>query len=354
MAEDTIPDERAGRGNRPRMVDVAARAGVSLSTVSYALSRQRSISEETRQRVLAAARAIGFHPDSLGRNLASQRSNLVAVFVGVQAAAAYQDPYFMDTLQGAAAVAGEAQHLLTLVPVPAGERMSDVCLEFWRQRRIDGCLLTAVASDDDSPAVLQASGVPLVLLGSAPSIPAVPAVEVDNYDGARHITQLLLDLGHRKLAHIAGPQRLAGERELRRGFLDTVTLGAHAPCVVEGDATVSGGYGIARQLLEACDRPTALVCANDLMAAGALQAAQDIGLRVPADLSVTGRDDAPVASLLRPRLTTLRKPVAAIAGEAMRMLLAQLDGHDPEPFQRMHRLEMVRRESTGPVVMPTT
>ena len=353
MADDGVRasgDEGVGP---PRMADVAARAGVSLSTVSYALSRRRPISEQTRQRVLAAASDLGFHPNSLGRNLASRRSNLVAVVVGLQAATAYQDPYFMDTLQGAAAVAGAAQHLLTLMPVPPGRRMSDICLDLWRQRRIDGCLLTAVASDDDSPRILHAAGVALVLLGSSTEASEVASVEVDNYDGACRITQLLLDLGHRRIAHIAGPQRLTGEREVRRGFVDTAGSEVPGRWVVEGDATIQGGYAAARRLL-AEHRPTALMCANDLMAAGAVQAAHDAGLRVPTDVSVTGRDDAPVASLLRPRLTTLRKPVAQIGGEAMRMLLAQLDGQRPQPRLRVHRLELIQRESTAPMTDPAT
>ena len=107
MAEETPPTEpvRAAGATRPRMPDVAAR-GVSLSTVSYVLSSRRPISDETRKRVLAAAHAMGFSPNSLGRNLVARRSNLVALVVGLQAAMAYEDPYFADTLRGAAAVAG--------------------------------------------------------------------------------------------------------------------------------------------------------------------------------------------------------------------------------------------------------
>ena len=348
-AKGATPAAPAPGGARPRMADVAARAGVSLSTVSYALSRRRPISEETRQRVLAAARALGFHSNSLGRNLAAKRSNLVAVVVGLQATTAYADPYFTDTLRGAATVAGANAYLLTLVPVPPEQRMAEVCLELWRQRRIDGCLLTAVASDDDSLSVLQAEGLPFVLLGSAPGLPNLLAVEVDNYDGAHRITQLLLDLGHRQLAHIAGPQQLAGEREVQRGFLAAMSgAAAPTPRIIEGDATMQGGYGAARELLRA-NRPTAIMCGNDLMATGAVQALQDAGVHVPQEVSVTGRDDAPVASILRPRLTTLRKPVAEIGAEAMRMLLDQMRGQLPRPLMRIHRLELIERESTGPV-----
>ncbi len=121
--------------------------------------------------------------------------------------------------------------------------MARVCLDLWRQQRIDGCLLTAVTSDDDSLSILREEGLPFVLLGLAPGVADIPAVEVDIYAGARRITRLLLDLAHRRLAHIAGPQRLAGERAMQRGFLDEVaSLGkVPEPSVVAGDATIRRG-----------------------------------------------------------------------------------------------------------------
>ena len=270
--------------------------------------------------------------------------------MAAQAASAYEDPYFAQTLHGVADAGAGDDYLAAIVTVPEGETTADTCLRLWRAQRVDGCVLTSVADDDRSVAALDAAELPYVVLGAPPSGAAGPAVDVDNTAAMAELGQHLLALGHRRFAFVAGVRRLPGLRELEEGFVAVVrAAGAHPPLVFVGESTIAGGRAAVQQALAAPRPwPTAFVCANDLMAAGAMRALQDAGLRVPAEVSVSGVDDNPLATLLRPQLTTLRKPVRALGEEAMRLLLLQMGGKCPPGSPRRRRMVLVHRESTAP------
>ena len=280
------------RSKRPTMKDVAKHAGVSVSTVSYVLNNSGPVAFARRARVMDAVRMLNYTPNSSARSLKRQSASTIGLVVPD-----LSNQYFALLTEGVARAAAEQDVSVVLcAPEATGEESSNARL--LRSQRLDGIVYLSGAATPPSELL------DLTKLGSVvlvdERIPGfdLPAVVSDNRSGAREIARMVLAAGHRDLAILAGPtelwtsqQRLAGYREaLAAGGLDPDDV----PLYV-GDYRQSGGYDLAQTALSADVRPTAILCANDLMAVGVLEFARTHGLGVPGDLSVVGFDDIPFA-----------------------------------------------------------
>jgi DNA-binding LacI/PurR family transcriptional regulator len=309
---------------------VARAAGVSQSTVSLVLAGKSEgrVKPETRQAVREAARRLGYRPNLAARNLRLGRTRTVLLVVPTLAS-----PFFGAVYTGAARVAGERGFGIIVHPwnddaVPA---RSPVDIE-----AIDGVLASSLGGG-----VTGMSEVPLVVLDNDPADPA-PAVNFDVAGGMRAIAGHLTGLGHRRIGHLAAAVdawtfRVRGE-----------VLAEEAPVVCRATSAieVTAARTAALTLLNRPDRPSALVCDDDLIAAGAYKAARALGLDVPHDLSITGFDDILVATALEPELTTIRLPAEELGARAMTALLERLDGHAPPDVSLPG--ELMIRGSTAP------
>ncbi|MBF0686426.1 MAG: LacI family DNA-binding transcriptional regulator [Cellulomonas sp.] len=347
---------------RTTLADVAASAGVSVSTASLAFSGSGPIADATRARVLDAARALGYAgPNPLGRQLRRGRSGIVGVIMGDALRRAFRDPVAVQVLDGLTSTLGPLGLGVLLIPGPDDPSQPavdpllesaamDVAVQMW-----------GGTTDDPVLEMLRRRGTPTVLVEGTPQ-PDVAAIGIDDHGGMVELTRHLLALGHTRIATVtlpfdrersegpAGQARLARiSWEITRRRLTGVTDAGVTPTVVyETPASlVENGAAAGRALLSAADRPTAIVCQSDLLASGVVLAARELGLRVPQDVSVAGFDGLDLPWLAPDVLTSVSQPLAekgAAIGEAVAELLA---GRTPEP--RVLPVKLRTGTTTGPV-----
>lgn len=323
------------------IIDVAKRAGVSTATVSRVLNDSSKVSAQTRTRILEAIDELQYNPNALGRNLRRMRSGLVLVILP-----AISNSFFSQVVKGMEET-GAAQSYTTMICTtrsdPERERMF---LNLVRNRQADGVILLSSCLP---PVELKRFGAeyPIVQCNEAPAGEDIPIVSIDNvqagYDAARH----LLALGHRRIGVIAahGPQssalRLEGfRRALRECGIDDCPI-------AYGNFTYQTTYAVAEQFLSHHPQLTALFAFSDVMACAAVRAAQDMGRRVPEDLSVIGCDNITLSRAVRPALTTIAQPRYDLGSAAMKMLSEQIENGSSSHNRIYLEHTIIKRESTA-------
>jgi len=317
---------------RPTMKDVAEHAGVSLSTVSYVVNDSGPVAEARRARVVDAIRILDYTPNESARNLKRRSASTIGLVVPDLA-----NQFFALVAEGVERAASERDVLVVLCAPEATDKPDSQHAALLRSQRLDGVIyLSGVGTPAEAILALSRSG-PVVLVDE--QIPGfdLPAVVSDGRRGAREVTRHVLEFGHKRIAVIGGPtelwtaeQRLAGYREaIAAAGLDTDDM----PVFI-GDYRQESGHMLAEKALDVAEaeRPTALLCANDLMAIGALEYCKSKGIRVPDDVSIVGFDDVPIAALVTPRLTTVRQPARDMGYRAAQLLfdlLGDTDGDTP-------------------------
>jgi len=333
---------------RPTIADVARAAGVSKGAVSFALNDRPGVAAATRARILAAAAELGWTPSHRARALSSSRALTVGLVVARAPETLSADPFFPAFIAGVETTLADRGQalLLQVVPDQESERRSYESLA--ASGRVDGVFLTDLRVDDPRPALLEALGLATVVIAPAPFDCPSPVVAIDDRPGIVSAVEHLAALGHRRIAHVAGPVEFVHTRTRRDAWAGAVASAGldEIPCV-HSDFSPAGGAHATRQLLDSPEPPTAIVYANDLMAIAGMSAAQTRGLHVPDDLSVTGFDDTPLAAHLQPPLTTVRTDAVGWGRAAAECLLRLVDGVTvtdvtlPPP-------ELVLRASTAP------
>jgi LacI family transcriptional regulator len=313
------------------------------------------VSATTRERVLSAARSLDYAPSAAARTLVKRRSQLVGVilFTGLE----HPDighPFFQDVLVGLKHGIGAAGYdvLLFATERPDWERNgAHSYLGRARHHRVDGVVLMGVDRDDPEVAELvEAADVPLIGVDLDVSGPRASYVSSDNVGGARLAVRHLHDLGHRRIATIAGPQDSKPGADRLVGFraeLHALGIESHSEYEQIGDWYTESGEQAMRSLLALPEPPTAVFAAADLMAVGAMKAARDAGLGVPGDLAVVGFDDIQLASLFNPALTTIHQDKIGLGRAAARALLEQIENPDLTPAALTLPVELIVRASCG-------
>lgn len=334
---------------RPTSSDVARRAGVSRTTVSFVLNdRPRAhISEDTRRRVLAAAQELGYHVHAGARSLAAGRTNTIGLVLRQTPEQVAVDALLPETLRGLTTAAREAGFRVMVEPLPPADGSYAALV---RARHTDGLIVSGPRADDLEPAQLHDEGYPLVVQGHAPG-ESIPSVDVDNRAGARVAVEHLIGLGHRRIgcitnasfAYTAAMERVEGYREA----LDAAGIAFDERLVATGDFTPMSGHAAMLALLARAPDLTAAFVASDVLALGAIGAAREAGLRVPDDLSIVGFDDVPLAAYFDPPLTTIRLPAYELGFRAGRMLVRQIGG-EGVAGQQVLATELVVRASAAP------
>lgn len=332
--------------------DVARRAGVSISTVSHALSGARPISEPTKRRIMEAIAELGYRPNKLATSLVSRRSETIAVVASRLEAFGP-----VRSVIGIEQQAGDLgyQLLLNLLHVPDDPNPSLV-LDDLVARRVDGIIWAASEIGENRawvcPERLKHLP-PIVFLGKPRE--GVTTVSVDNAEGARLVTQHLIDQGRRKIGVIAGPLNFRAASERYSGWEETLIragLEADPLRVVEGDWTAAGGARAARTLLAQAPDIDAIFAHNDQMALGALSALAESGRRVPDDIALVGFDNTPESEFFQPPLTTVATNMTEVGRTAVlelhRLIEAKLQGQDPgAPIAKILPPELIVRTSSG-------
>jgi DNA-binding LacI/PurR family transcriptional regulator len=342
----TVTVERGGAVPKVTLQDIADAVGVSRMTVSNAFNRPDKLSASLRSTILQTATELGYGgPDPSARALARGRSGTVGLLLTDSLGEAFRDPVSTEFLVAVGDALAERSLALTLVAT-AGDNPP-----MGRDLPMDGAIVFVCDPRVDLE-WLRHRGTPMVTVDQAPT-DGVPAVNVDDAGGARAAAQHLVDLGHRHVGIVTVGEDLTGRirpaDQRSAGWREALGAAGVEPVVAHADPRpVTAAYHAALELLDRADHPTALLCFSDVFAAQAIRAAEDLGLNVPADVSVVGYDDADFASTIRPALTTVRQQVGEKGRTAVSALLALIDGKEPEA-QTVLRTELVIRESTATV-----
>lgn len=328
---------------------IAALAGVSRSTVSRVVNDHPRVSPAVRARVRRVIEERGYAPHAGARSLAGCRTRVICLLNVRRAASIFSDPFIPPLIQGVSEGCNEGEYFL-LVSILQSDQAAAFYRRLVRGRHCDGVIMLAGDAEAALLELLVADGTPYVLIGHHPRFPTLNSVNVANCEGARLAVAHLLRLGHRRIATITG--RLDGSPGAERfeGYAAALQAagGSVDPTfVVEGDLTCQSGYLAMRRLLSASGRPTAVFAADDAMAAGALRAIREAGLRVPDNVALVGFDDAPIATLTDPQLTSIRQPVYELGARAARLLISQLAGKELAPVQQCLPVELIVRQSCG-------
>jgi len=313
--------------------DIAARAGVSKTAVSYAFNDPSRLSEGTVERILAIADELSYSPNPVARSMSSGRTRTVGVLVPQPLPDMLKNPFFAEFLEGVAEVVGRAELPIMLVPPVRGSMQHAV-----NDAAVDGFLTLGLEPFRPTVHILERRGRPYVMVDSDP-VDGVACVNVDDEGGAYEVMRHVLARGHRAVGILGmrSPQRgqwrkyvgtlqrrIAGyTRALAEVGLGIGSSGVH---LTECDVSEEGGRAGFGRLWTRTQHPTALVAMSDLIAIGALEAALDVGLDVPRQLSVVGFDDITQARWVRPAVTTVRQPTREKGGMAAEMLIALLEG----------------------------
>jgi LacI family transcriptional regulator len=329
--------------SRVTVMEVARRAGVSQPTVSLVLSRnpKARVAAETRARVIKVAAELGYRPNRLAQGLVRRRSYALGVIVP-----GFDNPVYTAVISGAETVAAQAGYAVLLCEAKGPEAVQH--LEALRDRQIDGVIIAGIAASTMPPLALEGLNVVLVNQTSG----SFSTVGGDSQRAGTIAAEYLLSLGHRRLAFLGPADATPAFRLRERGFVQGLRgagVSLSSELIHRAAPAVAGGLAGMRALLALSERPTAVFCANDLMALGAHKACSVAGVELPNDLSLLGCDDIEMAQLVTPELSTIAVPTRELGARAVRLLLKQIEANGTlPPASQLLAVKLVARGTTGP------
>ncbi len=338
---------------RVTIIDVAQAAGVSIASVSAALNGRPGVSEQTRARIGEVADRLGWVPSLRGRSLSARQAYAVGLVIQRSARVVESDPFFAGFIGGVEAVLVDRGYALVLQVGDSRTAMLERHHRLLLDHRIDGVFLTDIEDEDPRYAMLARTGTAAVAVNPGPECP-MPAVRQDHAPGLGELVARVVALGHRRIAHLGGPPGLIHTGQRERVWREVLRQqGIRPGRVVAGDFSIQSGTRAADRLLGSAARgphPTAVVCANDLMALGFMTRAVDLGIDVPGEVSVTGFDGIEFGAYVRPSLTTVATSPHALGEAGARLLLASIEDSRPadvdiEPTRLVVRDSLVAAKS---------
>lgn len=343
-----VSDNREACG-RATIHDVAQRAGVSHTTVSRVINGYSGVTDKTRLAVASAIKALGYSPNPAAQSLANGRQLVLGL--------CYSNPtdaYFAEILLGCFTQVNLSKCQLVLQRGDAAAVTRDGVASLI-EKGVDGIVLTPpLCNANDLLQALSRAGIPAALVTSGQPATGFSAVSIDDRKAAREMTQYLLELGHRRIGFIAGHPSHSASEQRYLGFTDAMEgagLPVQAGQVAQSLCTYQSGLEATEYLLTSGFNPTAIFSCNEDMALAAIALSFRRGLDVPGDISIAGFDDTPMASTVIPSLTAVRRPLAEMASEAVRLLTEQLvaerAGHSWSPPHVVMDFSIIKRASTG-------
>lgn len=331
--------------------DIAERVGKSVPTVSRALAGFEDISSETREEIQRVALEMGYVPNITARNLQKQRTDTVALILPTANHLQISDPFFSEFLSGVVETTTRASFNLNLA-TSSLEDEQDTYLNHIRSRQVDGFIVMRTRRQDSRIDLLRAQGVPFVAFGHTEHNSDFPFVDDDDVHGIRILVDHLVELGHTRLGFIAEPIQFTKSYNRLQGYLQGLEahgLAYDSDLVVEANFRQRSGKISAQQLLALPDPPTAILASNDLLALGALSAAQEQGQVVGRDISITGFDDILLAEYANPALTTVHQPAHQLGSILAELLLKTIRGMPAAEQHIIIKPSLVIRQSTAPL-----
>ena len=327
------------------LVELAQAAGVSVSTVSRALSNGKyPLKKETRQKILELAQEMGYKPNLIARGLQSSHSHLVGVIVDRM-----QSPFAAATVEGIQDGLRHAGYSISIAYSNRDQAIATDAIHSFYSHQVDGIIILNSWLHTFNDPILALQDRPFVFVNRVFGNRIQNCVGPGDRQGARLATQHLVELGHRRIGYINGMEDWIEAQNRLSGYRDVLTehgLAVDETLIRHGDWGVDSGYEAARELLALEERPTAIFAANDMMAMGTIYAIQKAGLDVPGDVAVVGYDDRDFAAWIRPALTTVRMPSYEMGQAAARLLVQQINKEELEDATQITG-QLIVRESCG-------
>lgn len=324
--------------------EVAESAGVSYATVSHVINNTRLVSPETRERVLAAMAALNYRPNALARSLRQGKTNTIGLVLPDSA-----NPFFAEISRSIEDEAFKKGYSVFLCNTELDTQRELFYVDVLSKKQVDGIIFVAAGDQADSLDFLVQRNMPVVMIDRDVPNVEVDAVLTDNRLGGFLATQHLLELGHTRIACIAGPSSITPSAERIIGYrraLEQAGLSYDEALVIPGDYHSQSGMEITHTVLKMNPRPTAIFALNDLMALGAMRAASEAGYSIPRDLAVVGYDDLELAHFTIPPLTTIAQPKKEIGVQAINLLVDRMSRKSREPSRLVLAPELIVRRST--------
>jgi len=328
--------------------EIARQAEMSTSTVSLALRNSDRVTRESKKRVLAIAKKLGYRRNYAAAALRTGKSNTIGIV-----SSDITQPFSGKMIRAVEQEVSKRNYHFLLFDIRNTGEGDEFYLELYRQRRIDGLLFLVSSNDIDDKGIinLMENDIPVVLTEREVSGADVPCVLIDNFAVAMQATNHLMKCGSKKIVHIAGPDKFFIAEERIRGYLAALkNTGINKSVVTAQGLGLKDGYQAMLHLLEnSNERPDAVFAFNDMLAFGAIKAIRDKGLRVPEDIAIVGFDDIPMASFFEPPLTTVHQPVVEMSTVGVEILLNILEGTVPADYSKKTVLEpeLIVRKSCG-------
>lgn len=328
--------------------EIAARAGVSQATVSRVLNNKPNVREETRRRVLDVIEEVGYVPNAEARSLVTNRTAKIGLVV-----ADIVNPFYPELIENIEALAREADLSILLCNTQRQLRNDDRYARLLIEQRVDGVIFCAITPESPAPKRFARANIPIVFVNRHLKGVASNVVITDNAGGAYTMTKHLLDLGHTRIAFIRGMVNTSTSQDREAGYRQCLAdhgIATTEALIGDGSYTREGAFEAATRILHQETRtpPTAIFCANDYMAFGALEAVHDAGLRVPDDISVVGFDNIALSSLQPIGLTTIEQPIRQMAQTTMEFLLACMHETPADVQTKVYPPRLFVRGTSGP------
>ncbi len=326
--------------------DVARRANVSTATVSRTINQVATVNSQIAKRVWRAVEELGYYPNRSARTLVSGRSRVFGLIVSE-----ITNPFFPEIVETFETLAIEQHYEILLTSTVYNPKRMELAVRRMIESRVDGVAILTFGMEERLLQHLRFRNLPLVFVDVGPKAPRVSNILVDYADGIRQAVQHLAALRHQRIGFIAGPPKLRSAMARKDAFeaaMHEIGLPVISSFVIEGDHRLEGGRQALRRLSEHRQKPSALVCSNDMTAIGVMREAFDLGIRVPEELSVVGFDNIRIAEFMTPPLTTIQMSQSEIASLAFQALLKEVNEETPSPdgSEYILKTHLVLRNST--------
>lgn len=327
----------------PTIRDVAELAGVHPSTVSRVINDDSRISEKTKNKVFLIIKKLGYTPNAIARGLKTKRTYTLGMLIPD-----ITNPFFAEIARGVEDAANANGFNIILCNTDDKLKKERIYLEILKGKRVDGLILGTAHIKDKSIIELEKKKFPYILLSRNIEGLDKNCVIVDDVAGGIMVTEYLIKLGHRRIAHITGPPTVRAANNRLEGYkfaLEKHQIEYHEELVKEGDFRIKGGYQVMKRFLKLAEPPTAIFAANDLLALGAMQAIQREKYHIPEDFCIIGFDDIRLASFVYPPLTTIRQPMLEMGALAVKMLLKIIEEGEFNQRKIVLKSKLIIRES---------
>ena len=327
--------------------EIAKRAKVSTATVSRTINRVPTVNPQLAKRVWTVVEELGYYPNTQARALVSGRSRIFGLIVSE-----FTNPFFPEIVQVFETIAVEHQYDILLTSTANDPKRMESSVRRMIERRVEGVAVMMFGMEEVLLEDLKLRKVPLVFVDVGPPRPHVCNIRVDYLNGIRQAVQHLAALRHTRIAFITGPLRLKSAVSRKLAFVRSmheIGLEADPTLIIEGDHTMDGGRTAFGQLLGHSNRPTAVLCSNDMTAIGVMRRSYESGIAIPRDLSLVGFDDIRLAQFMLPPLTTVQMSQPELARLAFHALLAEVERETPAPegTELVLKTNLILRESTA-------